>query len=181
MEMTKATSKVMRNGEVKPIKSEDLVVGDVIVDYVLKINNNKLVKNFVEVIASQWKKANIETVEDAMNIAELEYKKRKNVTAKSTKVTKVEKPVWFNKEIEEQVDNEQYDEVKKNITKYKKLKSTNSYKKLETMFKNRLRAIEDELLLLEPDVPTVPEQPAPIEDPEVPDPDSEVPKDGSDA
>ena len=44
------------------------------------------------------KKANIETVEDAMNIAELEYKKRKNVTAKSTKVTKVEKPVWFNKE-----------------------------------------------------------------------------------
>ncbi|MGE7121276.1 M14 family zinc carboxypeptidase [Peribacillus sp. NPDC046944] len=84
-------------------------------------------------------------------------------------------------DMEEQVDNEQYDDVKKNITKYKKLKSTNSYKKLETMFKNRLRAIEDELLLLEPDVPTVPEQPAPIEDPEVPDPDSEVPKDGSDA
>lgn len=76
-------------------------VVNVLVDYVLKINNNKLVKNFVEVIASQWKKANIETVEDAMNIAELEYKKRKNVTAKSTKVTKVEKPVWFNKEIEE--------------------------------------------------------------------------------
>ncbi|MFJ7676747.1 M14 family zinc carboxypeptidase [Peribacillus sp. NPDC097198] len=84
-------------------------------------------------------------------------------------------------DMEEQVDNEQYDDVKKNITKYKKLKSTNSYKKLETMFKNRLRAIEDELLLLEPDVPTVPEQPVPIEDPEVPDPDSEVPKDGSDA
>lgn len=84
-------------------------------------------------------------------------------------------------DMEEQVDNEQYDDVKKNITKYKKLKSTNSYKKLETMFKNRLRAIEDELLLLEPDVPTVPEQPAPIEDPEVPDPDSEVSKDGSDA
>ncbi|MGE7660276.1 M14 family zinc carboxypeptidase [Peribacillus sp. NPDC097197] len=84
-------------------------------------------------------------------------------------------------DMEEQVNNEQYDDVKKNITKYKKLKSTNSYKKLETMFKNRLRAIENELLLLEPDVPTVPEQPAPIEDPEVPDPDSEVPKDGSDA
>ncbi|MGE7778629.1 M14 family zinc carboxypeptidase [Peribacillus sp. NPDC097264] len=84
-------------------------------------------------------------------------------------------------DMEEQVDNRQYDEVKKNITKYKKLKSTHSYKKLETMFKNRLRAIEDQLHLLEPDVPTVPEQPTPLEDPEVPAPDPEVPKDGSDA
>ena len=76
-------------------------VVNVLVDYVLKINNNKLIKSFVEVIASQWSKSGIETVEDAMNIAEAEYKKKK----KATEVTKkkvVETPDWFNKDIKEE-------------------------------------------------------------------------------
>lgn len=79
-------------------------VVNVLVDYVLKINNNKLNKSFTEAIASQWKKSNIETVEDAMNIAEKEYHSRKNNKEKSNnhKLVKSEtKPVWFNKDVEE--------------------------------------------------------------------------------
>ena len=74
-------------------------VVNVLVDYVLKINNNNLTKRFVETIAAQWKKSNIETVEDAMNIAEEEYKKRKNIAVKK-EVRKDKKPEWYQKEIE---------------------------------------------------------------------------------
>lgn len=78
-------------------------VVNVLIDYVLKINNNKLTKSFIDVIASQWKKSNIETVEDAMNIAEEEYQNRKD--NKKTKNTETEKkiekePSWFKKDIE---------------------------------------------------------------------------------
>lgn len=78
-------------------------VVNVLVDYVLKINNNKLTKSFVDTIAAQWKKSNIETVEDAMNIAEEEYKKRKEqkVPQRKSTVREVVKPNWFNQEIEE--------------------------------------------------------------------------------
>ena len=75
-------------------------VVNVLIDYVLKINNNKLIKSFVEVIASQWSKSGIETVEDAMNIAEKEYKKKKVVTEKTQKKVSTT-PEWFNKTIEE--------------------------------------------------------------------------------
>ena len=81
-------------------------VVNVLVDYVLKINNNKLIKSFVEVIASQWSKSGIETVEDAMNIAEKEYKKKKNITVKSPKVVS-STPDWFNKDIKEDVATEE--------------------------------------------------------------------------
>ena len=59
-------------------------VVNVLIDYVIKINNKKLTKNFVETIAGQWKRLNIETAEDAMNQAEKEYKKNKKIkTSKS--------------------------------------------------------------------------------------------------
>lgn len=44
-------------------------VVNVLIDYVLKINNNKLVRSFVEQIAAQWKRSKITTVSDAMDIA----------------------------------------------------------------------------------------------------------------
>ncbi len=71
-------------------------VVNVLIDYVLKINQNKLTKNFVETIASQWAKSKVETVENAMNLAEKEYKSRKNYTKKKEAI----KPDWFDKEIE---------------------------------------------------------------------------------
>ena len=79
-------------------------VVNVLVDYVLKINNNKLTKAFVDAIASQWKKSNIETVEDAMNLAEEEYKSRKDnqqVKTKNVELRKETEPSWFKKDIEE--------------------------------------------------------------------------------
>lgn len=81
-------------------------VVNVLLDYVLKINDNKLTKKFVDAIASQWKKSNIETVEDAMNIAEQEYKKnqkwKSTTTSNTLKVKKNEQePKWFKEDIEE--------------------------------------------------------------------------------
>ena len=81
-------------------------VVNVLIDYVLKINNNKLIKSFVEVIAAQWSKSGIETVEDAMNIAEKEYKKKKNNSLKTTKKVVVT-PDWFNKDIKENTATEE--------------------------------------------------------------------------
>ena len=75
-------------------------VVNVLLDYVLKINNNKLVKNFISTIASQWKKNKIMTVSDAMEQATLDYKRKKKVETikpkwletdnKSVKATKEE-------------------------------------------------------------------------------------------
>ncbi len=77
-------------------------VVNVLIDYVLKVNNNKLTKSYVDVIASQWSRSNIETVEDAMKLAEKEYKnitRKKSVKKDSVKVEK--SPEWFDKNIEE--------------------------------------------------------------------------------
>ena len=81
-------------------------VVNVLIDYVLKINNNKLIKSFVEVIASQWSKSGIETVEAAMELAESEYKKKKKITTKQTKKTTI-KPDWMDKNIEENTATEE--------------------------------------------------------------------------
>lgn len=74
---------------------------NVLIDYVLKINDNKLNRNFVETIAGQWSRKKIETVEEAMDYARKTYKsKEKNKpTGKiSTNVSKT--PVWLNKNID---------------------------------------------------------------------------------
>lgn len=92
-------------------------VVNVLLDYVLKINNNKLIKNFIEVIAEQWSRSKIETVEDAMALAEKEYKKSKKIRTK-TKIVE-EKPEWFNKEIKnEQASKEELEEINKLLSQY---------------------------------------------------------------
>lgn len=74
-------------------------VVNVLIDYVLRINNNKLVKTFIDSVASQWVRSHVETVEQAMKLAEKEYKNRNNVSVKGVKsVEKV--PDWFDKKIE---------------------------------------------------------------------------------
>ena len=82
-------------------------VVNVLLDYVLKINNNKLTKSYVETIASQWKKSNVETVEDAMNFAENEYKKRKGIKKEVIKETKKITPKWLDQAIEEEMASEE--------------------------------------------------------------------------
>jgi len=80
-------------------------VMNVLIDYVLKINNQKLTRSFVETIAGQWKRLNIETVEEAMNIAEKEHKKRVKIAGKTTNKTsyKENTPEWFGKNIEKEI------------------------------------------------------------------------------
>lgn len=87
-------------------------VVNVLVDFVLKIDHNKLTKSYVEKIASQWAKSKIETVEEAMTIAEIEYKNRRKVK-KNPKVLE-EKPSWFDQDIEKQQANlEEQKEIEK--------------------------------------------------------------------
>lgn len=81
-------------------------VVNVLISYVLKINHEQLKKSYVETIAGQWKRLNIETVEDAMRVAEKEHKKLKKVVTKSqTKTTSKNQketslPAWFDKNLE---------------------------------------------------------------------------------
>lgn len=71
-------------------------VVNVLVDYVLRINDKKLNKNFVEAIASQWKMSKIETVFDAMKQAEKEYRKMNQAKEKNKKE---ELPTWYKKDV----------------------------------------------------------------------------------
>ncbi len=91
---------------------------NVLLSYVLKINQQKLNKNYIETIAGQWKRLNIETVEDAMRICEKEHKKLKKIIDKpagknKTVLTKEEKvPLWFDKENrQEQLSDEDKEEL----------------------------------------------------------------------
>lgn len=80
-------------------------VVNVLLAYVLKINNQKLNKNYIETIVGQWKRLNIETVEDAMKITLKEHKSVKKMINKTPQVkSKIEKkeslPAWFDKDID---------------------------------------------------------------------------------
>ncbi len=70
-------------------------VCNVLIDYVLRTQNNRLVQGFVETLAGEWKRANIETAKEAIEYAEKSHKRLKDV---KTKTTKKEEPlpVWFN-------------------------------------------------------------------------------------
>ena len=90
-----------------------------LLDYALMVNNNKLNKNFIETIAGQWKRLNIETAEEAMNQALKESKKK---TSKTNTYSKKETivPEWFGKEIEKQdITVEDEDEMKSLLSEFK--------------------------------------------------------------
>lgn len=109
-----------KNKGVKPSKADlnllemlvidyELMPGvvNVLIDYVLRINDNKLNKNFVMAIASQWKRSKIETVEDAMEISKKEATKKKSVKPKVKEV----KPQWYGTDVE--TDEMSSDDLKK--------------------------------------------------------------------
>ena len=80
-------------------------VVNVLIDYVLKINNKKLTRAFLEAIASQWKRLNIETVEEAMKAAEKEHKRMKkenNQVFTKNATNKEALPDWFNQNIKKE-------------------------------------------------------------------------------
>ena len=77
---------------------------NVLIDYVLKVNNKKLNKDYVETIVGQWKRLKVETVVDAMEVCKKEHKKFKKIIVKNDlKVnSNIDEnvPSWFNKEQE---------------------------------------------------------------------------------
>ena len=86
-------------------------VVNVLIDYVLRKNDNKLTTSFVETIAGQWKRAGVETARDAMELAEKEHKKYNKLSPKTT-VKKTTEPVWFNQNIEkEEITEEEKEEL----------------------------------------------------------------------
>lgn len=108
--------------------AEDLIINyglkpgvtNVLLDYILKTNNNKLTRSLAETIAGQWQRKQITTVEEAMSLAEKEHKKyKKNINKQPTKkVLKEEKiPEWFDKEIKKQEASIQDIEEMQNLLK----------------------------------------------------------------
>ena len=109
--------------------AEDLIIDyglkpgvvNVLIDYILKTNNHKLTRNLAETIAGQWQRLKIETVDEAMKVAEKEHKKyKKNTTTTGVKqkIIKEEKiPDWFNKTIEKQTASTEEQEKMEDLLK----------------------------------------------------------------
>ena len=99
-------------------------VVNVLISYVLQVNDQQLKKSYVETIAGQWKRLNIETVEDAMKLTMKEHKKlKKIIKPKEKKISKTDNtqdlPIWFNKENEvaetSEEDVEELDKILKEL------------------------------------------------------------------
>lgn len=94
-------------------------VVNVLVDYVLRTNDKKLNKNFVQAIASQWKMSNITTVSSAMKQAEKEYRKLNQYKEKKLNKEVEKLPTWYGKNIEKQeMSKEDIDELKNMLSEF---------------------------------------------------------------
>lgn len=96
-------------------------VVNVLIDYVLRRNNNKLSQAFIETIAGQWKRLNIQTAEAAMEVAEKEHKKyTKKAEKESIKKITEKQPVWFNKtQQKEEISKEEQEELENLLKEFK--------------------------------------------------------------
>ena len=96
-------------------------VVNVLIDYILKTNNNRLTKALAETIAGQWQRNNIETVEEAMKLAEKEHKKyhksTKTTPRKSPTIINEKIPEWFDKEIKKSEVTEDAQKEMQNLLK----------------------------------------------------------------
>ena len=112
-----------KNKEAEPTKRdmkliEDLMIDyklnagvvNVLIDYVLKTNDNKLNRSLVETIAGQWSRNKVETVEEAMDIAKKNHKSVKKKVSVRNDIKTKEVPDWMNKNIE--VNNATDEEIK---------------------------------------------------------------------
>lgn len=94
-------------------------VVNVLIDFVLKTNNNKMNKQYIEAIAGQWKRSGIETASEAMDLAAKEYKKKTKNESKK-KINEI-KPVWLDQEINsEESDTQSDEEFKSFIEEFRK-------------------------------------------------------------
>ena len=71
---------------------------NVLIDYVLRVNDGKLNQKYMETIASDWSRKGIKTVTDAMDIAGKGHKKVVKTTKEFNKDVQVKMPAWMNTE-----------------------------------------------------------------------------------
>ena len=103
-------------------------VVNVLIDYVLKVNNKKLNKDYIETIVGQWKRLKVETVVDAMDVCKKEHKKFKKIVMKNESKTNITTtnnkdfkdldnlPLWFDKKVEKNEESlEELNEVLKDF------------------------------------------------------------------
>ena len=112
-------------------------VVNVLIAYVLKVNDQKLSKNYIDTIAGQLNRLHVETVEEAMRALEKEHRKlRKQFTESKDKTkfiskkkeVKEEVPEWFDKELKnEEMTDEDKDELDKLLNStFEKINSINN-------------------------------------------------------
>ena len=87
-------------------------VVNVLIDYVLKKNDNKLNTAFVETIAGQWKRAKISTAKEA-----IDYVKKQQAKTPSKKTAKNTNPEWFDKENKKEAVSETEEQELKDLLK----------------------------------------------------------------
>ena len=96
-------------------------VVNVLIDYVLKTQDNKLNHNYVESIAGQWSRKKIETVEEAMDYARKMHKanSKNNKTNKGNKKEMIV-PIWLDKDVlAEEASYEEQQEMDELLKEYK--------------------------------------------------------------
>ncbi len=100
-------------------------VVNVLIDFTLKTQDNRLVKAFVETLAGEWKRNSIETAEDAMEYAGKQYKKLKKVKEEKTekkeikeeKVSKI--PSWLSDNVsKKEIAKEEKEELEDFLKEY---------------------------------------------------------------
>ena len=87
-------------------------VVNVLIDYVLKKNDNKLNTAFVETIAGQWKRAKISTAKEA-----IDYVKKQQAKTPAKKTAKNTNPEWFDKENKKEAVSETEEQELKDLLK----------------------------------------------------------------
>ena len=94
-------------------------VVNVLIDYILNVNNKKLTRNYVETLAGEWQRLGIETVEEAMSTAEKEHKKRIKKLIKNENIN-VKTPDWFGKNItKNSISSDEENQLEELLKEYK--------------------------------------------------------------
>lgn len=95
-------------------------VVNVLIDYVLKRNGNKLSKALIDTIAGQWKRCDIKTAKEAIELAKKENGSGKTSSTRTTKKANIEKPEWFDQKIEkEEMTPEELATIEEKFKKYR--------------------------------------------------------------
>jgi replication initiation and membrane attachment protein len=94
---------------------------NVLIDYAIRVNDGKLNQNYLEAIASTWKRKGIKTVPDAIEVLKKNYKKQEMPKTKTTsRVKEMIVPDWMNKEIKsEAMTEEELRELEKEMEMFK--------------------------------------------------------------